>query len=374
MRSSLGATDFAVFYAAGESVRSIDESSPSDMFVNKKQFRKTIQKYRELSSGGTKFLYLPPAALFFAPLTILPYPIALKAWAVLIALCFVAAYYGSIRFLLEDAQLTAPKYSVLLLLLAFSTSASRLIQTGQVNSIVWLLLVLFFFGLIRERPWIAGLSLSIAIPLKVFPVLFAPLLLIHKQWKALWITIGCSILLMIAGLGFIGTDNIAPYVQDTLIDDILLSKASTEGSTIAANAWRSVKAFDLSPRKTYRSIIEHGSTAATLLSLLATYCLIWKKRNTTPALFAYTPFILIILLLPLFTHTEWLLWLIPLCVWGVTRQKNWIKFLSIVMIALTQFWLYTERLLSWQPVIKTMTIGILIGVVVWWVTLVQEKN
>lgn len=375
IQRNLGATDFAVFYAAGYSTRSIDGTSPADMFTNKKRFRNTIKHFRPLELGGTKFLYLPPAALFFVPLTVLPYALALPAWTLGISLVFILAYYASIRVLIDDKDIFAPRYSALLIVFAFSTSALRLLQTGQVNSIVWLLLMLFFLGMQRDRAWLAGISLSTVIVLKVFPVILVPLLIIKRQWKALGVAAASGLLFLLAGVAVIGIDNLQPYIQNTLVDDILLSKPSTEGSTIAANAWRSVKAFHLQPRKTYRSIIEHASTALSILSLLGTYLLLWKRRHDVqPPLREYTPFILIILLFPLFTHTEWMIWLIPLCIWGITRPQRWMQALTVLMITLTQFWQYTEKWLGWQPVLKTMTLGVLVATVIWWATLVRKTK
>lgn len=375
IRSNLGATDFAVFYAAGVSVLSIGEAEPADMFVNKKRFKETIDRYRPGISGGTKFLYLPPATLFFTPLAIIPYPIALHAWAVCVALAFIAAYYASIYVLLKDHDLLAPKYSALLILFAFSTSASRLMQTGQVNSILWLLLVLFFFGMYKKRPWITGITLAVTIFLKVFPVIFVPLLIIKKQWKALGITIAIGLLLTVLGIGVLGTKNIQPYVQNTLVNDILLTKPSTEGSTLAANSWKTVTTYKLKPRKIYRQVIEKTSTLLTILSLLLTYFLFWKKRDSTQNILGeYTAFILIILLFPLFTHVEWMLWLIPLCIWGIVQKKRWIQILSVVMIALTQFWEYTAILLAWQPIIKTVTIGVLLACIIWVTTFKRDTS
>lgn len=129
------------------------------------------------SQGIDLYRYVPSFAAFMVPMTMLPEPLAGAVWRILqgSALLWVLILLGN-RFWTNANQ------KGLFLVLCVPLSIGSL-NNGQVNPIVALSLALGLLFALEMRWWIAGLALSVAVFLKVFPLAVALLFILVGGWR-----------------------------------------------------------------------------------------------------------------------------------------------------------------------------------------------
>ena len=125
------------------------------------------------------FIYPPICILGFLPLILLPLNISYVLWIMAGYVSLFAALYLS-RKLLTSAGLNLKRTSLYTAFIV--TAATGPIFTnataGNVNTILLLLMIASIFLVYKNKAWTSGFVLSLAIWLKVYPVLLAPLLLL----------------------------------------------------------------------------------------------------------------------------------------------------------------------------------------------------
>ncbi|MDP3970623.1 MAG: glycosyltransferase family 87 protein [bacterium] len=178
-----GHIDLTVFYVAGTTITGSSYFSSHHIY-NQKLFQPLIERYHPVGTGK-HFLYPPSAAIFFAPLAKFSLDDVGKYWATSNAVLFVLTYLFMILFLLKDRRWYKFRYSIVLLAVTFSHPVISQFATGQINVVIWFLLMLFVLFFSKNRQLLSGGVLAIAMMTKIFPVMFALPLLLHKKWLAL---------------------------------------------------------------------------------------------------------------------------------------------------------------------------------------------
>lgn len=339
-------TDFVVFYAAGASITGSQPIEPVDLYGKP---IKAIIHGLSTHKGGTTYLYLPQAAVLFAPFGLLSFA---DAAFVMLALniCFLlGAYYLTIWGLLRDSVFRL-RYSVLLVVLTFTDTWVGLLLRGQVNGAVWFLLVLGTVMLVRQKQIVAGALISIATVFKIFPVIFVPYFLIKKQFAAAVSFAAAQCIILLATLPFFGVDGITYFLRHELPDLLHGHIGSLAQSTSLFGSFRmSVKLgwFDFISinRKFVVSVGEDVHRVLVILALIALVWLWWRlraQRTPTQYLFEYSVIILFVLLFSKSIHDDFHFWMLPFLLYLVRAplQKKYSAhhLLAAAILIVTQWW------------------------------------
>jgi len=135
------------------------------------------------------YLYPPPSLLVFYPLTLFSYETAKLVMLVVNHLCIILFIYLLFtKILTIDFQQPLRKLIAALLtiyVLAHYPLVSN-INNGQINLVVLVFLCLTWYALKRNsRALLIALPLSLAVLIKVYPLLLMPLLIIKKKYGAI---------------------------------------------------------------------------------------------------------------------------------------------------------------------------------------------
>lgn len=133
------------------------------------------------------FLYPPSALLFFLPFTFFPFFLAEKIFTVFSLLCFFSALF--LLFKLCKLPFYSRTGLVLTTLALLYFPEKFTLGMGQVNNVIFLLLVCFVYWYTQKKQTRAGMFLALTISLKLFPLLLLLYILIDKRWKTFAATI-----------------------------------------------------------------------------------------------------------------------------------------------------------------------------------------
>lgn len=177
IRSLQSFSDFRPYYHAGE------------------RFLKGENLYN-LTDGHYLFKYSPLAALFFAPFSILPYPIAALIWLILLWALITLSYFKAVR--LEWKKGPVPLWALLLIILGISKFVLAEIHLGQVDFLLLFLTLVSISTLGKSTEALGGCWFAVAVLFK------PPLLLILALmiWRKRAVFILGFLLTLLAGLCF----------------------------------------------------------------------------------------------------------------------------------------------------------------------------
>jgi hypothetical protein len=131
------------------------------------------------------YIYPPPSLLFFYPLSLLDYQ---TAKVVMLALNNLLVVGFVFFFLLKVIKLRPSSYLALVLAgyIFWFSPMIYTIKTGQINLVILMLICLSWLA-VKDKlgPLWVAIPLAIGISLKLYPVLFIPILLFRREYKAL---------------------------------------------------------------------------------------------------------------------------------------------------------------------------------------------
>lgn len=255
--------------------------------------------YRE-ADGHLKFKYSPAAALFFAPLTVLPSEAAKPVWYILELALLAGIFLFSWRMLPAAAKRATPVIVwTFLIELKF---LARELELGQVNLFILFILILMLHFLLKGKETLAGLLWGSSLFFKPYALVFLPYFLLKKKFR----TLSAGIAVSVAGLflpalfyGIKGNFSVLGEWPATL-------SKSTSG-LLASYDNASLYGFLL---KTFPSLSKHASGAIFLTFFLAlALAVLWMiKKGQAPAA-PQNPEILesafLFILIPLFSPLGW---------------------------------------------------------------------
>lgn len=190
-----GLIDFPVYYAAGNSLI----SGRSDLYS------------ADFAQGPVMdYRYLPFFLVALVPLWLLPYTAAAYIWYLLailqIVACFLALRWSGFKY-------QPGKKCWIILSLAVAQYFIMILHYGNAHLLAVCFFFLSIYLLIREKQIAAAALMSLAITIKLTPILILPYFALKKKWKYVLLTIG-----------FIGLINIAPAIYFGFEKNNLLMK------------------------------------------------------------------------------------------------------------------------------------------------------
>jgi len=145
--------------------------------------------YRE-ADGHLQFKYSPAAAVFFAPLALLPYELAKAVWYIL-ELTFLAGMFVLCGGMLPAEGKRAPSVLIWTFFIELKFLAREL-ELGQVNLLILFGLTLMLYFLLKGKEGGAGLLWGGSLLFKPYALVFLPYFLLKKKYRALIAGIAAS--------------------------------------------------------------------------------------------------------------------------------------------------------------------------------------
>jgi hypothetical protein len=172
--------------------------------------------YQVFDHHGWTYHYPPTFALFMGlfanplpghpqPWWALPYPAAVAVWYLINVVCLFAALHIWAKAVerarpieAKSCYLQRPLALVIGPLLALLPFIGDGLARGQPTPVLLLLIVLFLWRYVEKRPAAASFALSLAITIKIFPVVLAVIPFMRRDWRfMLWTAGWCAFLLVV---------------------------------------------------------------------------------------------------------------------------------------------------------------------------------
>jgi len=172
--------------------------------------------YQVFDHHGWTYHYPPTFALFMGlfanplpdhpqPWWALPYPVAVAVWYLINVACLFVALHIWARAVeqarpieAKSCYLQRPFALVVWPLLALLPFIGDGLARGQPTPVLLLLIVLFLSRYVEKRTATASFALSLAVTIKIFPVVLAIIPFVRRDWTFLLRTVGWCAFLLIA--------------------------------------------------------------------------------------------------------------------------------------------------------------------------------
>jgi hypothetical protein len=172
--------------------------------------------YQVFDHHGWTYHYPPTFALFMGlfanplpdhpqPWWALPYPVAVAVWYLINVACLFVALHAWARAVeqarpieAKSCYLQRPFALVVWPLLALLPFIGDGLARGQPTPVLLLLIVLFLSRYVEKRTATASFALSLAVTIKIFPVVLAIIPFVRRDWTFLLWTVGWCAFLLIA--------------------------------------------------------------------------------------------------------------------------------------------------------------------------------
>jgi hypothetical protein len=255
--------------------------------------------YRE-ADGHLQFKYSPAAALFFAPLAILPYEAAKAVWYIVEFVFLAGIFLFSYRMLQAGVTRAAPLFIwTFLIELKF---LARELELGQVNLFILFLLTLMLYFLFKKKETRAGLLWGSSLFFKPYALVFLPYFLLKKKFRALLagtVIAAAGLVLPVIFYGFKGNLAVLREWPATL-------SKSTPG-LLASHDNASLYGFLLKAFPAFSKPMSRAVFLAIFLVLAAVVLWLIRAGRTSPSI--KNPEVLesafLLILIPLFSPLGW---------------------------------------------------------------------
>jgi hypothetical protein len=204
-----GATDFPAFYNAGRIAR----QAPARLYDRELQIRMFSDVAPLIDPQLTPlFAYTPFFSLLFAPLSVLPYPIAFLCWVLMCGGMLIAG----IALVWRVADLPKRYFrNAAIIAVCFLPFYAWCLFMGQTTAFGLFTLAAAIYLENRDPPLASGFVLSLLLYKPPLLILLIPMLVITKRWSTL---IGFAIggfVLGVISLSLIGTSGVPAYIEMT---------------------------------------------------------------------------------------------------------------------------------------------------------------
>lgn len=224
--------DFNVFYTAGlvaqsrddkrlYSYREIDDpNDPTHRIVVDPQFQgpdagSTYGQFAMETGSQLQYVYPPFFSLAMAPLTHVSYEKAKIFWSVLLFILACASVFLSARLVTKNYLPLILSGIVVISVMEVMPPFQEFSSSGNISPII---LFLCIAGLVLHRrfPAWGALFFSVAVMIKLTPVVIVPLMLVRKQWR--WLIAFCcwSVLLLGLSVWQLGWQNHGEFVSKVM--------------------------------------------------------------------------------------------------------------------------------------------------------------
>jgi alpha-1,2-mannosyltransferase len=159
------------------------------------------------------FIYPPFAALVVSPLAALSDRTAVSLWLVLELLCTIAAAVILARTALPKGW---PRVELGLLAALTFAPATYNYWHGQINPLIFLLLVLAYRAYVRDRDVVCGVCIGLAAGIKLAPVVLVLLLLRRHWWRGTAAALVTGGLTAVVGFVLLGAGATQTFITSVL--------------------------------------------------------------------------------------------------------------------------------------------------------------
>ncbi len=269
---------------------------------------------------GSLYCYPPLLATFLAPISELPDWAINLLWYSLLTLCFLGSFIflhktAKLYSLAPPANLTIPFYTLMFALM-FEPVQNNYIY-AQSNALVLFCITGFTYWYSANRKIKAASALAVGSTLKMFPLVFLPLLIWRREWKLLIFFALAAILLCLTSFIFNPHDGFYPdYLK------ALLSRSSSDYSFTEFFSTLSRSVLWLFPTLEDK-LVTYACVAVIFLSISVLD--LHSKKCTTPKRNDRTLWLLLILtngIMMIHPHTE--LHIMVYCLPSFTLCALWV--------------------------------------------------
>ncbi|MCU1461227.1 MAG: hypothetical protein JWO37_1302 [Acidimicrobiales bacterium] len=148
------------------------------------------------------YVYPPPSALVFVPISFLPYRVAVPVFFLLSLLAEVAAIWLFFADHPRVSRRTATIIGIGAMVVFFPSTYG--LYMGQINPLVFLTCIAGLWAMRRDRPVLAGALVAIATAAKLYPGILLVLFLVRRQFRALAAAIATGAALFLVSLPVVG--------------------------------------------------------------------------------------------------------------------------------------------------------------------------
>jgi len=169
-------------------------------------------------------LFANPLPRHPQPWWALPYPAAVAVWYLINVVCLFAALHIWAKAVerarpieAKSCYLQRPLALVIGPLLALLPFIGDGLARGQPTPVLLLLIVLFLWRYVEKRPAAASFALSLAVTIKIFPVVLAVIPFMRRDWRfMLWTAGSCAFLLVVLPAVCVGPADTAMFTEHLL--------------------------------------------------------------------------------------------------------------------------------------------------------------
>jgi hypothetical protein len=201
--------DFPGYFTAA---RIVADGGDARRLYDTAWFREQVRRYgMEDARNPAKFApFPPPTALLLLPLAPLEPLTALRVVVAISVLSLILSIWLLARTVAWDVLDAA------LFILASGFGILSGLRYGQPYILISMFCLLGYYLYLTGRPWLAGLTLGVFVPIKYFPVIVPAGLALRREWK---VALGC--LIAIADVALVSVGVLGWPVHQTFLTSVL---------------------------------------------------------------------------------------------------------------------------------------------------------
>lgn len=147
------------------------------------------------------FNYPPASLFFFIPFSLLPLFSGQIVWTSFSLTCLGLSIYLLLKCL--NLRLKLGEFFLLIPLVSLAFPVKWTLGMGQINNLIFLLLVAIFYFYQKRQDFLSGVSLGLAVILKLTPLFLLGLFLLKRKWKIVFYSLATILFFtFLAGLVF----------------------------------------------------------------------------------------------------------------------------------------------------------------------------
>jgi len=287
------------------------------------------------------FVYPPPVFFLTVPFSFFPPLPAEKLWMISSILLLIL----SLKLVLNELRISLLSEKGMLLcslIFLFYFPLKFTLGTGQLNLFILFLITLSFLGFMKKDNRLLGISLGVAVMIKIFPLFLLPYLLLRRKWKALlWFFATCAFLSIASFIFFPTTSTYFVSYFREVLPQLLLKQHNAYYYNQALSGFVSRLNIASNISQIVQSVISLMLFLMTLFAILAN-----KKESKTSLEFSLV--LILNLLLNGFSWQHHFVWLlIPfLIIFFAIKRNIKLNFLLLLSFSLVSVNIAQPRLFS----------------------------
>jgi hypothetical protein len=270
--------DFNFYYYAFSSVLNAPHD-PSLMYDNERLVSYLTTLGANVENDILIYCYPPQFALIFSPFALLPSFTAKLTWVAMSAvLCIIGAIMlAKMAYRGDDKRVTALLIAITLLSFPVLHDA----YLAQSNELLFFLLAAAFFLIERDKRWMAGLFLALAVVFKVTPIAVVGLLFLRREWRTVISTAICATAITLFTASQLGFRIIWQYftVEIGRAQAHIASAGGMPANASIRGVWQTVSE-KLGMPASEASLHAMSTIVGAFVCLLACYLVFRRSRDT----------------------------------------------------------------------------------------------